>query len=383
MDSLLSKSHRQRRLLISAHDPGAALQLGVIARKLLELELLEVILLAGGPALSIFCNQGLIPIPFSHPRISPMDKKGATHLIQAAKDFVETLKPDGILVGLSSGLNCGLDEALLACSSDTPTFAMQDYWGDVNPGFGFYPKTYFVLDEFAAQLTASRAPKSRIVVTGSPRHQEFKEIPAEQLRISYRDKMSLTSLDQVVTFIGQPLWHLAGYRRTIELVAHSVAASLPNAHVIYRLHPLENSSSWKEIKDCFDRVNLPIRQDTSAEIEATICGADILLSCYSNTSLDAAMLNAVSRKPLAAFVFILIDHEIMAYFKENVGLEQNPLVYLGLAAEVKNASDLNGVLSMSMLESRRYYFKDKAVEYFKNFFNSSQDICEYLNNNIN
>src|SRR5205814_87240 len=112
--------------------------------------------------------------------------------------------PDAIMVGLS-GPDKGQDEALVAQAGTLPTYAVQDFWGDVNPGFGVLPGTYFVLDEVAAQLTRRRVSTSRIVVTGSARHAAMARYDPASLRERFRSPIRPAPTDSIAVFFGQPL----------------------------------------------------------------------------------------------------------------------------------------------------------------------------------
>jgi len=145
---------RPFRLLISARDPGAANNLAPIARLAQASSTLTLHLVAAEPAARIFAEHGLEPEKISAPDDT---------LPALAARLLEQHQPDAVLVGLS-GPGRGIDEALLAAARGrVPSWALQDFWGDVNNGFGAYADTYLVRDDTAARITRTRAPVNTLV----------------------------------------------------------------------------------------------------------------------------------------------------------------------------------------------------------------------------
>ena len=179
------------------------------------------------------------------PRTQRSDLRTSRENLDEAKRLIKLLKPDIILVGLS-GPDSGVDEALIACASGTPTYAIQDFWGDVNSGFGSLPNTYFVLDKAAANITKLRAPGSRIIISSSTREATRQEIRPTHSKLQQDDNPGKTPPAKKIYFFGQPLWHLAGYRQTLKKIAVALSDLFPMQSFFIDRTPKENKQNINE-----------------------------------------------------------------------------------------------------------------------------------------
>lgn len=339
------------RLLISARDPGAAFHLIEIARYARAMPGIEVFPVAASPALDIFQRAGLPVRPFvsGTTAIPPASEERDAILREAAAVMAEA-SPDAILVGLSSP-DCGVDEALLARAKGVPTYALQDYWGDVNSGFGVLADTYFVIDQTAAAITRRRAgAKPQIVVCGSPRHasqgQTWRSVLASA---QGRQPAAAPS----IVFLGQPLWHLEGYARTLVKTAAALPAISSAAQFRYRPHPKESESERARAVHVLSAAGSVPTLDDEPLVEKSLLAADLCCTCFSSCALDFAFLNRASSAPLGGMLLMLFEPDVRQYYLDFTGLHDVPLTPMGLATTVWLEADVPAAMAAALEEEER------------------------------
>lgn len=313
---------------MSARDAGAAHQIAALARHFGARGDFLPRLAAMGPAVEVFRRYGLEATEVALQPARSRKGAEAEALLAAADSLLDASAADAVLTGLS-GPDIGLDEALIARAGTRPSYALQDYWGDVNRGFGRTAGTFFVGDEYAARLTRRRAP-CRIVVTGSPRHAG---VAAEDL----------AGKSGGVLFCGQPLWHLPGYAGTLTVLAGVVRElGLPLG---YRPHPAEDIAQRRRAQGILSQPGIDAVSGAAIGLSEALSAATVVASCYSSCGLDLAYLNRVSPRPLGGVVCLMFEPDIRHYYREYSGLARLPLAELGLALEVDSADSLAGALA--------------------------------------
>jgi len=321
-----------KKLLFSARDPGAAHNIGCVARYFNNKEGYEIFVAAMHPATEIISRQGLSVLPVDVPPVTDPDSDEALVLLSTAQSLLEQIQPDALIVGLS-GPDIGLDEALVASAATCPSYALQDFWGDVAWGFGIFPGTYFVLDNEAARLTRNRVD-ARVVVTGSPRHEVEVSLP----------ELSADVVD--VLFCGQPLWGISGYADTISSLASRLCSFDNMSRIVYRPHPKETEAQRNAALHLFAEVGVKASLDTLSDINASLSTARIVATCYSNCGLDLAYLNRASNRPLAGMLYLLICKDVFEYYVDYSKLSSIPLAESGLAQAVYPVGSLADGLRM-------------------------------------
>lgn len=262
------------RLLLSAHDFGGGLGIGRIAEAAASDHRFKIDLVADGPAAELFRKRGLAVTTVDAGRAE--NKASASQLIALARDVLAKLNPDVVLVALS-GPEAGLDEALLAAvTPPVPTFALQDYWGDVNMTLGCAAATYFVVDSFAAELTRARCG-SEAVVVGSVKHADYGQRNAFRERQAARARLGIEPERSLVGFFGQPLWSVAGYAETIASFAAAIARQAPQAIAVYRPHPTEKQADLQRIHELSGAAR-NWRIDGCGDVEHMLSAADLAAS---------------------------------------------------------------------------------------------------------
>jgi len=336
--------------MISARDPGAAHHLCEIAHHVIGSGQFVVDIAASPPASEIFRNSGLEVRHFFNPRASFDIPLGKAAALAAAKQFLDDVRPDALLVGLS-GPDCGIDEALIAQAGPIPTYAYQDFWGDVNPGFGLTPATYFVLDEEAAALTTLQV-RANIAVAGSARHCRVFREHAEMRRRS-RTAWGVPNNTEVLVFFGQPLAHIDGYLKTIAETASAFCKQFGSAAVFYRPHPKESFDSCKRVMVMLTDLGMPAAVDESIRIEDSLCGGDLNCTCFSSCGLDFAYLNRSSSTPLASMLYLLHEDDIRNCFRQMSKLDDIPLSASGITTTVHSPATLQCSLENAMTSAFR------------------------------
>jgi hypothetical protein len=313
---------------------------------------MELILLAAPPALTIFKQAGFAVHSFASERVGQQDSSRTTAILEEATTLISTFAPDAILVGLS-GPGRGVDEALVAKSKNIPTYALQDLWGNVNPGFGKLPDTYFVLDDMAAELTKLHAPSSWTVVVGSVRHEAIAKLDPASLREIFRSRINAASSELIAVFFGQPLWHLSGYGVTLSKIAETLVKVRPGATLLYRAHPKESLHECHKAHDCLAASGLYVAEDDAPSVEYSLCGADLSFTCFSSCGLDLAYLNCISTTPLCALLCLLFDDDVRQFYYDTSHLEDMPLSMRGLSATVWQDDAIENAVRIALMESER------------------------------
>ena len=338
---------RKARLLVSANDPGAAFHICEVLKRGKERGVFEFCVVASAITKEIFENAGFPAKQVNAPRSKQWPSKCGIDNISKATDLIDNFLPDAILVGLS-GPDLGFDEGLIAAAGALPTYAVQDFWGDVNNGYGHLPGTYFVLDENAAKLTSMRAPDARVIITGSARHAAWSDLQPETLRAEYRHALGLAKNEVCVTFYGQPLWKAKGYHTTLSKLSDALSQSDETINFCYRPHPKETVEERDRALVVIRRAGIRARTDANQTLVASLCGADLALTCYSMCGLDLANLSRLSASPLGLIVYAMFDDEIRRLFQRESGLLNIPLVEQGLASVIDTPNEIKRILRISL-----------------------------------
>lgn len=351
-DTLSKVGRAKPRLLVCASDPGAAAHLCEFLHHAAFSGDVETIVLAGEPALAIFQRAGIDAHPAAVGRASESDTAAQAAILTSAAKLILKFRPDAIVVGLS-GPDIGIDEALVAQAGTVPTFAVQDFWGDVNQGFGRLPDTYFVRDKMAADLTRVRAPAAMIIAVGSARNAATARLDPDRLRTEFRTAIGADYSTEVVVFLGQPLWHLPGYRATLSKAAAALQRVRPEALLLYRAHPKETLAERQESRNCLAKSTLSVNEDRALEVESSLCGADLLLTCFSSCGQDLVALSSISTKPLSALLCLLCETDIRDIYREMSALNDMPLSVMGATRTVWQDNDLEESIDKALTHSER------------------------------
>lgn len=370
------------KLLASANDTGAAKQLIQVLSLAKSRYNISISVVTSRETAVIFEGGGFDLILWNIPRTQQSDLRATRENLDEAERLIKLLKPSVILVGLS-GPDSGLDEALVACASGTPTYAIQDFWGDVNTGFGSLPNTYFVLDKAAANITKLRAPGSRIIISSSTREATRQGLHSTHNQPHQIDNTEKNLPVKKIFFFGQPLWHLAGYHQTLDKIAGELSDLFPDARFFYRPHPKENKKEFNQVVKFFDSTSLSVEFDYNKAVETSLSLADLSLTCFSLCSLDLIHLSANAANPLGVMVHTMFEPDIKIYYQNTTRLKLDPLFEQDLVCRISEPSEIKAVLNEATQEPIRrdkWIAAAKAAELFSN---ASQIIVQTIVTDLN
>ena len=333
---------RPLRLLMSARDPGAAHHIVAIARGGLADDRFAIDLVATGAAEAVLRSAGL-----TFRAMPPASDDAA--LREQATTLLADHGPDAVVVG-GAGPGPGIDEALLAVAA-TPTYAFQDYWGDVNLTLGRPAGTYFVLDEYAAGLTRQRVD-ARIRVVGSPKHAAYAGLDPIALRAGGRAAAGVRPGWFLAGIFGQALWPRAGYRRTCAALARALATMGGRARVVYRPHPKESPEDAVAALGVFRAAGLDLAVPPWRSTEQGLCACDLVITSYSTCGYDQMHLNRLAPVPLGVVVYVPFDPEIRSLASAAGGAPTPPLGG-GLGVLVEAEAALAPALQAALTEPAR------------------------------
>lgn len=324
------------RLLITARDVAAALHLVQVARAARQDPRFSITIAAQDPAARHFAAAGFEfeQVPAAAAKV-PGDASAGV-IRAAARSLLERVRPDAVLVGLSTPFDAGLDEAVLA-ETTVPSSLLQDFWGEQNLIFGQGADQILGIDQQAAQRNAERYHVPTVVV-GSPRHAAYADLDIAAIRSRTRAAMGASDRTRVVGFFGQALHSLPGYRRTIEQFL--AAAAGMDAAFLLRPHPREGDDQRRQTEALFAKSGLALTLDRSPDVESALAACDVVVSLFSTCTFDASYLNRFAAAPVAVPMSLLFDQEIADYCRQHGNYMDFSHHTLGLVRPVYDARDL-------------------------------------------
>jgi hypothetical protein len=334
-------------VLVSARDPAGALQAAALCRQLAGDPRFALTLVSQAPATALLQAQGLAPEAL--PQLTTTDRHApaAQQVLDLADRLLGSHRPDVLLCGLSSPREGGIDEALLA-RRNCPALLLQDFWGEQNDFFGRSADVAAVLDDRAAALTRQRHGM-RTVVTGSPRHEEYRTLPVREARQRLRARPDAS---RYIGFFGQPLHAFEGYRRTIVTWA-AAGAAMAGTHAFYRPHPRESDEQVASVEGWLREGGLDFDTLRETPTEHVLAACDAACAVFSNCAYDAAFLNYFSDAPLVTPVLLLYDAELVAFLGSTGDSMKLPYVTDGLALAVWEAQGLPAALESAVAGAGR------------------------------
>jgi len=336
-------------LLLSSRDPGAAKNILEIAHSAGRHPEMRISAVAAQPAYQLLVDGGIDVSFFDAPFTTETSGEAYDRNLTEAGRRLDELSPDAILAGLSSSGEGGVDEALIkAAQNRMPTFAVQDYWGDVNDFFGASADIYFVQDELAKDLTTELHGKSSIV-TAPPCYASYGKYEALTTQI----KTAHDSRRPVIGIFGQALWAQQGYHETLSELCHSIHRTSPGAIVRYRPHQRESAEDRLRALALFEQHDLDVELHPGQTIEEDIISCHTVLSVFSNSGRDALYLNRVSSTPLASTVFLQFDENLHRHYRSLTGSDEIPLVVEGMALCARTLDGLDDSLKTALSDEER------------------------------
>lgn len=343
-------------LLMSARDPNAAHQLAALHSFNANALMFDVRVYACGAASRLLKDYG---IPFEsglETTARRSDDPCANPLLDWARYVFEKEKPDAVLAGLS-GPEAGIDEALLAVAT-VKTFAVQDFWGDVNQCLGVPADTYFVSDRLAQRLTEEKGV-ARAKVTGQPKYARLNNFNAWSACERLRNRLPWPDDVPMVLFAGQPLWSFRAYEAMVREFFEAIASlNLGNA-LIYRPHPKENAENRSRVAELARACGVGFIPGEPIPTKDLVAAADVVASGFSMVCVDKVFqLRCADGAKGAAM--IVLPGEFRTLFTDMTGLEDHPLVALGLVGLGHDSSSIRHVLSQLLRVENQHDYRRRA-----------------------
>lgn len=292
------------------------------------------------------------------------------HLIAKTCTNIKEQRFKAVICGVSAFHSDGIDELtmLAARQEGIPSFAMQDFWGDVKQVNGVSCDHYFVIDSIASKLTRKRI-KSYVKIIGSPKHSYFSRINLSELRAKSRRHLQLDADDFVVGYFGQDLLKMNGYAQVIKDVA--AAAKALGATLFYRPHPREDKAAVAATISLFKTASVqPILVDVGP-IEQPLAMSDAVISCFSTVGLDAIHLTRSASFLGPMVIYADYPPDIARYWRHHGKIDSLPLVETGVALQAKNGCELTQALARAACTDERTAF---AVNVKKQFSDPSMAV---------
>ena len=334
------------------------------------------------PAFGIFQGLGVQVNKVDCEPTTSANSESARRLHRKAKSILEKNTPDAILVGLS-GPDAGIDEALLlqALDSRLPTYAIQDFWGDVNLTFGQPADTYFVIDNSAREMTRNRV-NSEAIVVGSLKHSKYTALDLKNLRSEFVEKSSCQASRQIITFCGQPLWHIDSYQETFDTLADIASEIAGEATLIYSPHPKETRAEASSALNILKNRHGNSILNESFSNELLFANSDLLCSCCSLACFDQVIMNRLSPYPLGIAAFIFLDQKILTWYK-SFTKHDRPMPGLESVSDiVLSPEDLRSTIE----NSKSNFYKIKRWKQIKEEMPAPQDasklVVSYIMNEL-
>ncbi len=310
---------------------------------------LRVTVVAASPAFDVLRGAGIEVMA------APSDEPS---VLTFAADLVRSCRPDAILSGLS-GQGRGIDEALVAAAGPVPSFALQDYPGDVNPGWGPVASTFLVGDTESAHLTHKEVAGVCTEIVGNVR---FGALAATAdplaMRAAARARLGVADDRRVVGFYGQFL-EIDGYWRTLEALGQALREALPDALVVLRPHPKESPArrlrALELLAGGLETILDPL------DGEESVCAADVVTTCFSTSLNILNYFNRVSPHPLGVGLYLFMDAELVTWYHTYNRPARPPLAELAL--ECREIEALPALLSKAAgaAEASRLWHETRRI----------------------
>ena len=289
-------------------------------------------------------------------------------LIQKSFNILKRIKPNFIITGLS-GPGAGIDESLVYCGKKIriPTFSYQDFYGDLNRSLKTDPDYFLVTDKNAAKYINDNT-KSKSIVLGHL----FNKIDYKKIISKYKKK----DYQKSILICGQPLSRLNAYYSTFKYLSNFLNSNESKYKLYFRLHPKEDETSIKRIKQIFSKNKIVILR--SPNPLSDLMNKTIIITCYSSLTMDFAKINSTAKKPLGVCVCMMFEKKIKEYYKKYTKLNFLPYAKMKIASEIKYKKDFNIVMKKVIQKNEMF----SQWKYSKKFFKKDVNNLDLLNRKL-
>lgn len=342
----------REHILFTARDVGAAHQIKHIATAFKN-KGYKVSIVASGVAYEVFKKDGLDLALFSinnMPCISHhASEKLIDELIKSSRNIINDKKPDAVFCGLAS-TDYGIDEAVLYWASrsrlNIPSFQFLDTWGTFNHLNDGYPDLYFAIDQ-AVLRYCYKGAKAPVKVVGSPKHENYKNMPIMRWRKNIREKFKISDKVKLIGYFGQDP-DIPGHTYNFEKFVDSLTLcnKLKSCKLLVVPHPAyehKYESYWKYLKKI--RIDI-IKRNVTLSTEQLLSACDLAVTCFSTIGVDHAYLSCYAKEEIGTVLYLLCGKDIKQYMKTNFGYEIVPFVNRNIGFCVKTAPKIAEMLGM-------------------------------------
>jgi len=358
----VTRRRRRLRVLVTARDVGAARQARAVIEGCRRLRAaIDFVVVAQAPAITVF--RGL-----SAPVVR-VSRAG-----RGIPEWMEQARPDFLLAGLS-GFGRGVDEQALSAARrlGIPSGAVQDYWGYLGPEeHEDRPDTFFVMDATAAALTRARCRTAKVVVAGSPKHEQYRERWQQWMPVRRAKR------PQVVFFM-QPR-AVPGLSANLEAFLRASTALSPGIDVRVRLHPAEPTRPV--VARLADRIGARVTvEDSKGPVEKVLGAAALVVTCFSTVGLDHTFLQLYARRSLGALLYLNIGAPIRAFMSARIGCDRVPGADVGLGVTRTTASGLADWMADAIEgPDQRRAFRTAVTTHFRSARSPARRIAAFFQN---
>lgn len=353
---------RPIKILLSSRDPGTVGNIIELYRLMADDPDFEIRMIASGVASIKMREADIDHIEFNIKGDNDYVKEyeDPKPLLDKALCWLDKINPDLTITSVSS-LGAGIDEALIY-HSNSPVFAFQDFWGDVNCMLGKTADEYFVLDEFASQLSKDRwNVKTRI--TGMPKYLTYKTIPFQTLKLETRKKLGIADHMKLIGWFGQPV-EVPGYQEAFNSFIRSCTRLTGDYAVMIKAHPKDQD------KNIVAKIHIPglkiLNVTQMRETESLLAASDIVVTPFSLCGLDHAVMSSFANGPLGVVLYLMPNQEIRDFAKTVCGMDKFPIVDKSgvgfwLDSDDPDRIALEIIRLMSQEESQKYFMSCSNV----------------------
>ena len=354
----------KKKILLSARDPGAVGSIRALLILFRQNPLYTIQLVASGVAAKILKEQGERPIVFSlqnqRDNIDPQ-REDTQPLLLAAENLLQKIRPDIVITSLSS-FGVGIDEALLA-TAKVPTYALQDFWGDVNLGLGVAADLYLTIDNFAVNLT-KRLWSVAAKAVGAPKYSLYNRLDIPEMRQKSRKLCDIDSDKKIISWFGQSP-EIPGHEETFLSLIQALKKLDHPFCLLLREHPKFLQAKNKHIAmsqklgiECYDATNKKSTEDW-------LVASDLVITPFSLCGLDHAHLSAYSPTPLGSVLYMMTEPQVRSFAKGYSGILKFPIVDDGIGCYLDDNKPEKILEALSSsLETKtvlRYFQNSKAM----------------------
>jgi len=362
------------KILLSARDPAGVGNVIPLAQYFKE-EGFDVQIAASEPAAGILHSMDINVIKFEIPHVQ--HKKDASLLNQMSRELLQTVSPDAVIVSLSS-FGAGIDEALLA-TAEVPTFAVQDFWGDVNLTLDVPAGLYFVIDDYAVRLSKERWGVKAVAV-GGPKYTLYSQMDILSMRRKGRYLAGVGKNECLVGWFGQSP-EIPGHEDVfLDMIQAFSGLSGQRCKLLLREHPKFLEAHYAHMGAINDLGIDAFDATENESSEQWLAACDVVITPFSLCGLDHAYLSAFSPIPIGTVLYAMTNPEIRDFSQQIAGFVRFPILERGLGSLVRDAAEFKNYLQRSLQpQVKETYFELSKQMRMENSLNK---IYQYVINTL-